>query len=116
LADLASLLEIVESVLLGFLVVSVNLSTELLRVLLKDLLLFLLDASLLLFNLLLFFDDAKELVALLLGLLGQAGLSLEELALASILHILKHFLFVLQVPTFLLAGSSLTLFEGSLRS
>ena len=116
MADLAPLLEVVEPILLGFLVVGVNLSAELLRVLLKDFLLFLFNASLLLFNLLLFLDDAEELISFLLGLFSKTGLSLEELALTSILHILKHFLFVLQVPTFLLAGSSLSLFEGSLRS
>jgi len=69
LADLASLLKVVQAVLLGLLVVVLNLRTELVRMLLEDLLLFLLDVSLLFFNLLLLRDDTEELVTLLLGLL-----------------------------------------------
>lgn len=95
MADLASLLEIVESVLLGFLVVSVNLGAQLLRVLLEDLLLFFLNVSLLLFNFLLLLDDSEELIALLLGLLSQTGFALKELALTGVFHILKHLLLVL---------------------
>jgi hypothetical protein len=116
LANLATLLEVVESVLLGLLVVSVNLSTELLRVFLKDLFLFLFNVSLLLFHLLLFLNDAEKLISLLLSLFGEAGLAFEELSLASLFHILKHFLFVLEVPTFLITSSSLALFKGSLSS
>ena len=116
LANLASLLEIVKSVLLRLLVVGVNLGAELLGMLLKNLLLFLFNVSLLLLYFLLLLDYAEEFVTLLLGLLGKACLALKELSLASLFHILKHFLFVLEVPTFLLTSGSLALFEGSLRS
>ena len=116
LADLASFLEIVKSILLRLLVVGVNLGAELLGMLLKNFLLFLFNVSLLLFYFLLLLDYAEEFVTLLLSLLGKAGLSLKELSLASLFHILKHFLFVLEVPTFLLTSGSLALFEGSLRS
>lgn len=102
--------------MLGFLVVGVNLSAQLLRVLLKDLLFLLLNVALLLLNLLLLLDDAEELVSLLFGLFGKASFALEELALASFLHILEYLLFVFQVLTFLLASCTLALLKGSLRT
>ena len=61
-----------------------------------------------------FLDNAEELVSLLLGLLGETGLSLEELTLSGILHILEHLLLVLQIPTFLLTCGTLALFKGTL--
>jgi len=69
LADLAPLLEVVKTVLLALVVILLDLCAELERVLLEDLLLFLLDAALLLLNLLLFVNDSEEFVTLLLRLL-----------------------------------------------
>jgi hypothetical protein len=62
--------------LLALVVVLLDLGTELERVLLEDFLLFLLNAALLLLNLLLFVDNSEELVTLLFGLFGKALLSL----------------------------------------
>ena len=84
--------------------------------LLKHFLLFLFNVSLLLFHFLLLLDNAEEFITLLFSLFGKASLAFKELSLASLFHILKHFLFVLEVPTFLLTSGSLALFEGSLRS
>lgn len=69
MADLAPLLEVVKTVLLALVVILLDLCAELERVLLEDLLLFLLDAALLLLNLLLFVNDSEEFVTLLLRLL-----------------------------------------------
>lgn len=116
MANLATLLQIVEAVLLALLVILLDLSAELQRVLLEDLLLFFFNAALLLFDLLLFVDDAEELVTLLLGLFGEAGLSLKELSLSGVLKVAKDLLLVLEVSSFLVTGLSLTLLEGALGS
>lgn len=86
------------------------------RVLLKNVLLFLFNASFLLFNLLLFVDYAEELVTLLLGLFSETGLSLEELSLSSVFEITENLLFMLKVSSFLISCLSLAFFEGTFGS
>ena len=100
--------------MLGLLVVALNLGAQLEGVFLEDLFLFLLNAALLLLDLLLLVDYAEEFVALLLGLLSKALLALEELALARVLHIAEHLLLVLHVTALLVASLALALLEGAL--
>ena len=82
--------------------------------LLQHILLFLLNKSLLLFNLLLFLYYAEELVTFLLSLLSEASFTLEELSLARIFHITKHLLLVLEVTALLFTSLALTLFKCTL--
>jgi hypothetical protein len=116
LANLASFLKVIKAVLLALVVVLLNLSPQLEGVFLEDLLLFLLNSALLLFNFLLFVNDPQEFITLLLGLLSQTLLSFEELPLPGILKVTEDLLLVLEVSSFLVTSLSLTLFECALGS
>jgi len=89
LADLATLLQIVQAVLLALLVVCMDLSAQLIRVLLQHIFLLLFNAALLLLHFLLFVDNSKEFITFLFRLLGESLLSLKELSLASLFHVSK---------------------------
>lgn len=116
LANLATLLQVVEAVLLRFLVVLLNLRSQLLRVFLKDLFLFLFNSSLLFLDLLLLLDDTEELVALLLSLLRETLFSLKELSLSGVFEIAEDFLLVLEISSFFFSGLAFSLFESALSS
>lgn len=116
LADLPSLLEIVKAVLLGLLVVGLDLRAELVRMLLKNFFLFLLNSSLLFLNFLLFLNDSEELITLLLCLLGEALLTFKELSLTGVLKISQDFLLVLKVASLLFTSLALPFFKGTLCS
>lgn len=66
-----------------------DLSAQLIRVLLQHIFLLLFNAALLLLHFLLFVDNSKEFITFLLRLLGESLLSLKELSLASLLHVSK---------------------------
>ncbi len=116
LANLATFLKIVEAVLLGFLVVLMNLRSQLLRMFLKDFFLFLFNSSLLFLDLLLLLDNTKELISLLLCLFSETLFSLQELSLSGVFHVTEDLLLVLKVSSFLISGLTLSLFESALGS
>jgi hypothetical protein len=93
-----------------------DLRAELVRMLLKNFFLFLLNSSLLFLNFLLFLNDSEELITLLLCLLGEALLTFKELSLTGVLKISQDFLLVLKVASLLFTSLALPFFKGTLSS
>jgi len=85
LSHLSTLFQVVQSVLLGLLIILNDLSSQLQRMFLQHFLLLFLYFPFLFLNFFLFLDNSHELISLLLRLFSQSSFSIHELLLSGIL-------------------------------
>ena len=115
LSDLPAFLQVVKSLLLGFLVIRDDLGSQLLSMPLEHFLFLFLNPSFLFFDFLLLRDDPHELISLLLSLLSQSPLPVHELLLSGLFKVSQYLLLMFKFLAFLLPGRPFTLFKGPLR-